>query len=146
MSARSNFPVSSAAGPGPIVLYDGVCNLCDGAIRFILPRDRAARFRFAQLQGEFARSLLAGAGLPAVDPPESIVLHENGRTWSGSTAMLRVFLGLGWPWKALGALLLVPRPIRDLVYRWIARNRYRWFGRAESCLMPRAEWKSRFIG
>lgn len=136
---------ATASRPEKIVLYDGVCNLCDGVIRFILPRDRRGNLRFASLQGEFARQVLTRHGIAVSEIPESLILVENGRVFLYSDGALRIARNLDWPWKALAVFLAVPRPLRDGVYRWIARNRYRWFGKQESCLMPSPEWKSRFL-
>jgi predicted DCC family thiol-disulfide oxidoreductase YuxK len=123
-----------------VVLFDGVCNLCNGAVRFILARDPAGRFRFASLQSEAARRLLRDDGRA-----ETIVLLEAGKTYTKSTAALRIARGLRFPWPLLYALVAVPRPLRDLVYDWVARHRYRWFGKRETCLLPTPEVRGRFV-
>lgn len=128
-----------------VVLYDGVCNLCDATIRFILPRDSRGSLRFASLQGEYARAILARHGIPNLPAPESLVYVENRRIFMHSDAVLRVARSLDFPWKLAAIFLFVPRSLRDVVYRWVARNRYRWFGKSEECLLPSPEWKSRFI-
>ena len=133
-------PVPSA----PVILFDGVCNLCNGFVQFVIRRDRAGRFRFASLQSAEGQALLAAHGLPAPTEPESIVLIENGRAYSHSGAVLRLARHLpGWRW--LAAFRVVPRPLRDAAYRWVARHRYRWFGRQEACLLPTPELKARFL-
>ncbi len=124
----------------PVVLFDGVCNLCNGAVRFILARDPAARFRFASLQSEAARRLLGNDA-----PAETIVLWEAGKIWSKSTAVLRIARGLRFPWSLCYAFVAVPRPLRDLVYDWVARHRYAWFGKRESCMVPTPELRARFL-
>lgn len=124
----------------PVVLFDGVCNLCNGAVRFILARDPAARFRFASLQSEAARRLLGNDA-----PAETIVLWEAGKIWSKSTAVLRIARGLRFPWSLCYAIVAVPRPLRDLVYDWVARHRYAWFGKRESCMVPTPELRARFL-
>lgn len=129
----------------PIVLFDGVCNLCSGSVQFLLKRDPEGRFRFAPLQSDAGRSLLAEHGL-AVDSLSSVVLIEGGRVWQESAAALRIARHLRGPWKLLRIFVIVPRPLRDLVYRWIARNRYRWFGKAETCWLPTPELEERFLG
>lgn len=129
----------------PIVLFDGVCNLCSGSVQFLLKRDPEGRFRFAPLQSDVGRSLLAEHGL-AVDRLSSVVLIEDGRAWQESAAALRIARHLPGPWKLLRFFAIFPRPLRDLVYRWIARNRYRWFGKTESCWLPTPELRSRFLG
>lgn len=126
--------------PQHVVLFDGVCNLCNGAVRFILARDPAGLFRFASLQSEAARRLLRDDGRA-----ETIVLLEAGKTYTKSTAALRIARGLRFPWPLLYAFVAVPRPLRDLVYDWVARHRYRWFGKRETCLLPTSEVRGRFV-
>jgi len=123
-----------------VVLFDGVCNLCNGAVRFILARDPAGRFRFASLQSEFARRLLREDGRV-----ETIVLLEAGKSYFRSTAALRIARGLRFPWPLLYAFVAVPRPLRDLAYDWVARHRYAWFGKRETCLVPTPEMRGRFL-
>ncbi|HMO05842.1 MAG TPA: DCC1-like thiol-disulfide oxidoreductase family protein [Kiritimatiellia bacterium] len=123
----------------PVILFDGVCNLCHGAVRFIIRRDRAARFRFASLQSEPGRRLAAG---PA---PDSILLIENGLRYDRSTAALRIARRLDGAWPLLYAFIVIPRPLRDVLYAWIARHRYRWFGRLDACPLPSPEWETRFL-
>ncbi len=126
------------------MLFDGVCHLCDRTVLFVLKRDRGGLFHFAPLQSEFARGLLHRHDLPQ-DSLESVVLVEvDGSVSTHSTAILRVFAKLPLPWKLLAAFRVVPVFVRDAVYRWIARNRYRWFGRRETCHIPRPEWVDRF--
>ena len=137
-------PVPPAAPP-PIVLFDGVCNLCTGSVQFILERDRRGLFRFASLQSEVGRRLLGEQGLDA-DALGSVVLIEDGQAFRESAAVLRIARHLPGAWKLLGAFLAVPRPLRDFVYRRIARNRYRWFGKTEACWLPTPELKARFLG
>lgn len=126
-----------------VVLFDGVCSFCNKAVRFIIRRDRNAYFRFASLQSDAGIALLADHGqAPRLD---SIVLVENGRVFTESTAALRIARRLdGW-WKAAVVLLAIPKPVRDFVYRSFARRRYRWFGRQESCMLPTPEQKARFL-
>jgi predicted DCC family thiol-disulfide oxidoreductase YuxK len=124
----------------PVVLFDGICNLCNGAVRFIIARDPAAHFRLAALQSEAARRLWGE------DPPvESIVLVEAGVTYTKSTAVLRIVRGLRFPWPLLSAFMVVPRRLRDAIYDWIARHRYRWFGKREVCMLPTPEIRGRFL-
>ena len=125
---------------GAVVLFDGVCNLCNGAVRFILARDPAARFRFASLQSDAARRLLGDGG-----PAETIVLLDAGKTYVKSTAALRIARGLRFPWPLLNAFVAVPRPVRDLIYDWVARHRYRWFGKRDTCMLPTPELRERFL-
>jgi len=123
-----------------IVLFDGVCNLCNGAVRFVLARDPRGRFRFASLQSDVARRLLKGDG-----PAETIVLIDAGKIYTKSTAALRIARGLRFPWPLLYALAVIPRPLRDFVYDWVARNRYRWFGKRDTCMLPTPQMRGRFL-
>lgn len=128
----------------PILLFDGLCNLCNGSVQFILKRDPNGIFRFASLQSEEAEALLE----QYEDKPESldsVVLLEGEELYARSDAALRVARRLTGLWPLLYAFILIPRPIRDSIYNWIARNRYRWFGKQDQCMMPRPEWKHRFL-
>ena len=129
----------------PIVLFDGVCNLCSGAVQFIIKRDPAGRFRFASLQSPLGEELLARFGIDR-DVTDSVILVEGDRCYQESDAALRVARGMKGAWKALAVFRLIPRPLRDAVYRLIARNRYRWFGKQESCWLPTPELRGRFLG
>jgi predicted DCC family thiol-disulfide oxidoreductase YuxK len=130
----------------PVVLFDGVCNLCNASVNFIIDRDPTAQFRFAALQSDVARERLTELGQPPPPTtPESILLLEGGHLYSESTAALRIAGHLRGPWRLLKALLVVPRPLRDAVYRLIARNRYAWFGRTDACRVPTPELKARFL-
>ncbi|MBO0361051.1 thiol-disulfide oxidoreductase DCC family protein [Hymenobacter sp. BT186] len=133
------------ASPAAVILFDGVCNLCNGFVQFVINHDPAGRFQFTSLQSEAGRQLLAQHGIPAVIQPETVMLVENGRVYTHSTAALRVLRRLRGPWPLLYAGMLVPRLLRDWVYRFIARHRYQWFGRKESCWLPTPELKARFL-
>ncbi len=129
-----------------LVLFDGVCNLCNASVHFMIDRDRRARLRFASLQSEAGAKALAAHGRgPIVGDPDSIVLVADGRLWEHSDAALRIARRLDGAWPALSVLLVVPRFVRDAVYRFIARNRYRWFGRTEACRIPTPELRARFV-
>jgi len=128
----------------PIILFDGVCNLCNTSVQFILKRDRRSRFRFASLQGPAGQALLQRSGLPA-DHLDSFVLVENNNVYTRSSAALRVISRLGGGYTLFYVFWIIPRPIRDGVYDWVARHRYRWFGKEDSCWLPRPEWKERFL-
>jgi predicted DCC family thiol-disulfide oxidoreductase YuxK len=131
-------------GGKSIVLIDGVCHLCQGLVRFIIPRDPKARFLFAPLQSETAGRMLSAGGLGS-DQLNTVVLVENGTCYTESAAVLRIARGLRFPWPAAYIFILVPRPLRDALYRLVARNRYRWFGRDEQCLLPTPEIRKRFL-
>ena len=128
-----------------LVLFDGVCNLCQGSVQFILLRDPKGRFRFASLQSDEGRRRLAEHGLNA-ESLNSVVLIEDGKVFRRSTAALRIARHLSGAWPLAAVFWIVPRPLRDLVYDFVARNRYRWFGKTEACMVPRPEWRARFLG
>ena len=128
----------------PLVLFDGDCNLCHGAVQFVLRRDPRARFRFASLQSEAGRAALARAGFEG-ELPDSVVLLHEGRVRTRSTAALAIARGLRFPWPLVSVLWLVPYPLRDFVYDWIAKRRFRWFGRRDSCWVPTPALRARFV-
>ncbi|MGQ0793589.1 MAG: thiol-disulfide oxidoreductase DCC family protein [Deltaproteobacteria bacterium] len=128
----------------PIILFDGVCNLCAASVQFIIKRDRAGAFKFASLQSEAGQRILARFNLP-VDDLSSFILVEGDNYYSKSDAAIRVARRLGGFWRLSGASLALPKPGRDAIYSFIARRRYKWFGRAEACLMPGADIKARFL-
>lgn len=132
------------SGEGPILLFDGVCNFCNGAVNFLIDRDRRGRLRFASLQSEAAQTLLAQHGLRDL-PLSTSVLIEDGRAHVDSEGLLRAIVGLGGAWRLLALLLLIPRAVRDPLYRAFARNRYRLFGKAEVCRVPTPELRARFL-
>ena len=127
-----------------IILFDGVCNLCNGAVRFFIKHDRRQRLRFTSLQSESGRCVLEKHGLPD-DHLSSIVFVEGENSHLNSSAFLRACRHLRFPWYAATVFLLIPRPIRDLIYKWIARNRYRWFGKRDSCSLPDSADADRFL-
>jgi len=135
----------SARAGHPLLLFDGVCNLCHGAVQFVIARDPHARFRFASLQSEVGRELVRRHGLPD-DVTTMILVEPDGRVSLRSTAALRVAVKLGGLWPLLGALLVVPRFLRDPVYELVARHRYRWFGKKDSCPLPDPALADRFLG
>jgi predicted DCC family thiol-disulfide oxidoreductase YuxK len=127
----------------PVVLFDGVCNLCNRSVQTILRHDRQARFRFASLQSPVGERLRDELGIDR--KVDSVLLVEDGRWYKESDAALRIARGLGGAWKLLGIFRLIPRPLRDAAYRLIARNRYRWFGKRETCWLPTPELRGRFL-
>lgn len=128
----------------PVLLFDGVCNLCNASVQWVLRHDRQGVFRFAALQSETGQRLLAGFGLEQRSF-DSVVLIAGNRIYTKSDAALEIVRRLGSPWSWLGIFRRVPRPLRNAVYDWVARHRYRWFGREERCWLPRPEWKERFL-
>ncbi|MBD3918488.1 DUF393 domain-containing protein [Paenibacillus sp. PR3] len=127
-----------------ILLVDGDCALCHGMTKFAVRRDKRQRFRIAALQSEIGSKLLAHAGMDA-QKLDSLVLMEGGRVYTKSGAALRVFRRLGGLWPLLYAAIVLPAPIRDYGYSWIAKIRYRMFGQADICMLPTAAGRQRFI-
>ena len=127
-----------------IVLFDGVCNLCNGSVQFILNHESAPLFRFASIQSETGKELLTWCGLPS-DFSEAVIYLEQGQFHQGSTAALRIGQRLKFPWNVVSSVgLWVPKFFRDWVYRQIGRHRYEWFGKREVCMVPTLELRTRF--
>ncbi|MEM9050601.1 MAG: DCC1-like thiol-disulfide oxidoreductase family protein [Bacteroidota bacterium] len=117
-----------------VVLFDGYCNLCNGAVQFILKRDRKEHFRFASLSWPITQEIMQQ--FPEVSEVDSILLYEDQKLLIKSSAALRIAGHLGGLWPLLKVFLIVPPFIRDAVYDWIARNRYKWFGKKPTCMIP----------
>lgn len=130
--------------PTPLILYDGVCPLCTASVIFVIKRDPRKRFHFAALQSPLGQMLLARYGLPHDEFTTFVLITEDGHD-TRSTAALKVARELGGPWRLLYALIVVPMPLRDMIYRVVARHRYRWFGKRETCLVPSADIQDRFV-
>jgi predicted DCC family thiol-disulfide oxidoreductase YuxK len=130
-----------------IILFDGVCNLCSGVVRFVIARDPRAHFRFAALQSDAARRACAevGAAPPADVDPDTIIVIASGRALERSDAALAIAAELPFPWPMFGVLRVLPRGVRDWLYRLVARNRYRWFGKSDTCMLPTPELRARFL-
>jgi len=128
----------------PVILFDGVCNLCNASVNFVIDRDPAGLFYFSALQSDYAQGKLAthqvGQDL------NTIILLEDGKVYDRSTAALRIARHLGGLWPLLYVGILIPRFLRNAVYRWIAKNRYRWFGQTEQCRVPTTDLQARFLG
>ncbi|MDP5275763.1 thiol-disulfide oxidoreductase DCC family protein [Chengkuizengella axinellae] len=127
-----------------ILLFDGECNLCNSTVQFILPRDSKGDIKFASLQSETGQKLLEKYNLNA-DQMDTVVLIENGRAFTKSTAALRICLHLKKCWPILFGITIIPKLLRDVVYDWIAKNRYKWFGKKDQCMIPKKEFKNRFL-
>jgi predicted DCC family thiol-disulfide oxidoreductase YuxK len=127
-----------------IVVFDAQCLLCHGWVQFLLRHDHQGVVRFASIQGATGKGLLAEAGLKA-DGLQTLLVVDGARTWENTSAILRVLDALGWPWRLAWGAWLVPTPLRDMLYRWVARNRYRFFGRTETCAMPPPDYAERFL-
>jgi predicted DCC family thiol-disulfide oxidoreductase YuxK len=128
----------------PILFFDGVCNLCNGFIQFIVKWERSPRLRFCSLQSEKGQEMLRSQGLP-MENLSTVVLWENGKVYTHSDVPLRVAGYLKLPLRPLRYLGWVPKSIRDGIYNWVARNRYRWFGRKDQCMVPTPELRDRFL-
>lgn len=128
----------------PIVLFDGLCNLCSSSVQFIIKHDPANRFRFASLQSDVGQRILQQHSLsPAV--LNSLILYQQGTIYTRSTAALRVVKQLSGGWQMLGIFLLLPAFIRDALYDLVSRNRYKWFGKKTACWLPSPSLANRFI-
>jgi len=127
----------------PVILYDGVCNLCNASVRFIMKYEQKPHYRFAPLQGKFATGIRHKYSLP--EDADSVVLIENNRVYTASTAALKIARSLKVPWRWLVFFEVLPVSLRDHFYHWIARNRYRWFGKKEFCEIPAQETAHRFM-
>ena len=126
-----------------IILFDGECNFCDASVQFIIKRDPKAVFSFASLQSEIGKQLLAAYELS--DNIDSMVLISDERSHLKSSAALRIAKGLSGIWKLAYIFIIVPRPIRNLFYDFLARNRYKWFGKKNSCAVPSPDVRKRFL-
>lgn len=127
-----------------MLLFDGVCNLCNASVQWVLLRDPRGIFRFAALQSEAGQALLQQHGLNTVNFDTVVLVNQSG-VLLRSDVPLEIVRQLGGFWQLLYVFKLVPRALRDVIYGWVARNRYRWWGKQESCMLPRAEWKGRFL-
>ncbi len=130
--------------PDNLILFDGVCNLCNASVNFVIDRDPQAKFSFASLQSEAGQLLLTHCGMD-VEALESVMLWKQGKLYTKSRAALEIARGLSGAWPVLYIFRLVPRFIRDSVYNFIASHRYKWFGKSDQCRMPAPGIRKRFI-
>ena len=128
-----------------IVLFDGVCNLCSGAVQFIIKRDRNDVFRFAALQEDVGKQLLAERGINTRELDSIIVIEPGVAYYSKSDAALEIAKNFGGLWSLFAVFKWIPKPIRDAIYDFVAKNRYRWFGEKEQCMIPTPELKAKFL-
>ncbi|MEI5908964.1 thiol-disulfide oxidoreductase DCC family protein [Bacillus spongiae] len=124
-----------------VVIFDGVCLLCQGTVQFILKHDHKEKFHFASLESDAVAELLS----EEKKIMDSVLLYEHGKVYNQSTAVLKILKELRGLWSLLYIFILVPKPLRNVVYRWVAKNRYHWFGKSETCMIPKPEWKNRFL-
>lgn len=127
-----------------IVLFDGVCNFCNGAVNFVIARDKSGYFKFVALQSEIGGELCDRYGIDT-EKTDSIILVENEKAFVHSTAALKIARRLGGLWPVLYVFVIVPRPIRDWAYKLFAKYRYKLFGRQETCMLPTADVRARFL-
>jgi predicted DCC family thiol-disulfide oxidoreductase YuxK len=128
----------------PIIVFDAECLLCSVNAQFVLNHDRRGRFLLASMQGEAGSALYRRFGIDPTDP-DTLIVVEGDRVRRDSDAILAIWAGLGWPWRAATMFRLVPRALRDLVYRWVARNRYRLFGKRDTCWLPDPAFRDRML-
>jgi predicted DCC family thiol-disulfide oxidoreductase YuxK len=126
----------------PIILFDGVCNFCNSSINFIIKHDKKGQFKFAPLQGKFGQTV---SGETTNKMPESVLLLEGNKLYSHSTAALKIAKKLDGLWPLMYGFIMVPKPLRDFIYKWIAKNRYKWFGKTETCMIPTKEMREKFL-
>lgn len=129
---------------GAVVLFDGVCNFCNGVVNFVIRHDKAGYFKFAPLQSEIGEEMIAKHGIDEKET-DSVVLIENDHAYVRSKAALRIARKLDGIWSVVYALVIVPRPIRDFAYELFAKYRYKLFGRQDQCMMPTPEVRARFM-
>ena len=128
----------------PVILFDGVCNLCNSSVQFIITRDPKAQFRFASLQSKYGQQQMIQFNLPTSEL-NSVLLIKDGKLYQKSSAALLIARMLTGAWPLMFVFIIVPPFIRNAVYDFIARNRYKWFGKKDECMIPTPELKSRFI-
>lgn len=127
----------------PIIFFDGVCNLCNQSVLFVIHHDKKGKFNFAPLQSDYAQQKLNGFPY-ATQELNTILLLKNGKVFQKSTAVLEICRGLSGLWPLLYGLIIIPTFIRNRVYDWVAHNRYKWFGKKQECMIPTPEVKARF--
>lgn len=127
-----------------IILFDGVCNLCNSAVNFVIKRDKKNLIQFASLQSQTAHVLLAKHKMHTQEM-KSFIFIEHGKVYTQSTAALKVCRYLSGAWPALYLLIILPSFIRDVIYKWIAKNRYKWFGKKDECIIPTPDLRAKFL-
>lgn len=128
----------------PVIVFDAMCVLCSANAQFVLRHDRLGYFRLASMQGDAGQALYRRFGIDPVDP-DTLIVVTGDQALRDSDAILAIWRGLGWPWRVAGILGAVPRALRDPLYRWIARHRYRLFGQRDTCWMPRPGDRERIL-
>jgi predicted DCC family thiol-disulfide oxidoreductase YuxK len=128
----------------PVILFDGICNFCNSAVNFVIKRDKKGTLLFAPMQSDPGKRLLNQYKMPA-NEMQSFVFIDKGKAYDRSTAALKVCRYLSGLWPLCYAFIIIPLFIRNGIYNWIARNRYKWFGVREQCMIPTPEVKARFL-
>ena len=128
----------------PIVLFDGVCNLCNGFVQQMIKLDPQGQFRYTAIQSPAGQQIMESQGL-STSNITTVVLYDQGKVYTHSDVALEIARRLGFPWNLAYGFIILPKGFRNVIYDWIARNRYRWFGQKESCMIPTPELKSRFL-
>ena len=129
-----------------IVFFDGVCTLCNSSVDFIVRNERANLLKIASLQSDYGQEVQKRYRRQGKDLPDSILFYAHGNVYERSEAIFRICSFLKWPYRMLGIGGIVPRQIADAIYAWVARNRYAWFGKKETCRIPSSEERAKFLG
>jgi predicted DCC family thiol-disulfide oxidoreductase YuxK len=136
--------MSATNASHPVIVFDGVCNLCNGFVQFVIRHDATEAFHFGALQSPKAQQLLTHFNLQDTHL-KTIILIQNNTAFTQSTAVLKIAKQLRGVWQLFYVFIIIPKPIRDWVYKVVSRNRYRVFGKRDTCIVPTPELKSRFI-
>ena len=128
-----------------IILFDGVCNLCNGLVQWVIKRDRKDVFRFAPIQGEIGSVLMQHHNIDPVHTDSIILIQSSGAAALRSTAVLKIAKALGGIYKLAVVFFIIPKFLRDPIYDWVARNRYKWYGKRDQCMIPTPELKAKFL-
>lgn len=128
----------------PVLLFDGVCNLCNSSVQFIIKNDKKGKFKFASLQSDYGQKAIKEYNL-GDENLKTVILIADGKAYKKSTAALEVAKRMDGLWPLLYIFWIVPYPLRDLIYNWVANNRYKWFGKKDQCMIPSPALKDRFI-
>ena len=129
----------------PVILFDGVCNLCAASVQFILKRERAPKFRFASLQSDVGQDYMRRYASPEYQSINTIILISGDKVYYKSSAALRIARTLSFPWPILSIFLIIPEKLRDLAYDFIGQRRYKWFGKMDACWVPDKSVSDRFL-
>lgn len=136
--------MASEVSSHKIILFDGVCNLCNSSVTFVIKRDLKNQFKFAALQSDAGKQLVLAHGIDT-SSVDSIIFIENGKAYTKSTAALRIAKHLGGAYPLMMGFMIIPTFLRNWVYDWVAKNRYKWYGKKESCMIPTPELRSKFL-